>query len=84
MTRYWRPAEGVPVILAQDVEMEPSDMTERIAYWAMLPQTIMRRRACADILARHFGIEPCHTMVIQGKSPSAMDWGGTWDSMRIV
>ena len=66
---------GVPVILAeQDVEMEPEYDREDYILGYVASDYYAEGELCADILARHFGIEPCHTMVIQGEKSSAMDW----------
>ena len=66
---------GVPVILAeQDVEMEPEYDREDYVLGYVASDYYAEGELCADILARHFGIEPCHTMVIQGEKTSAMDW----------
>lgn len=65
---------GVPVILAeQDVEMEPEYDREDYILGYVASDYYAEGELCADILARHFGIEPCHTMVIQGEKSSAMD-----------
>ena len=56
------------------VEMEPEYDREDYILGYVASDYYAEGELCADILARHFGIEPCHTMVIQGEKSSAMDW----------
>ena len=62
------------ILAEQDVEMEPEYDREDDILGYVASDYYAEGELCADILARHFGIEPCHTMVIQGEKSSAMDW----------
>lgn len=62
------------ILAEQDVEMEPEYDREDYILGYAASDYYAEGELCADILARHFGIEPCHTMVIQGEKSSAMDW----------
>ena len=62
------------ILAEQDVEMEPEYDREDYILGYVASDYYAEGELCADILARHFGIEPCHTMVIQGEKSSAMDW----------
>lgn len=71
--------QGVTVILAeQDVEMEvgtdPAYNQEDYYISYVAPDYKQEGELCADILADYFGIQPCHTMVIQGEKESGMAW----------
>lgn len=66
---------GIPVILAeQDVELDPEYHREDYILGYVASDYFAEGELCADILSGHFGIEPCHIMVIQGEKSSAMEW----------
>lgn len=66
---------GIPVILAeQEVEMDALYSPEEYYLSFVAPDYYQEGELCADILAEYFGIQPCHTMVIQGEKESGMAW----------
>lgn len=66
---------GIPVILAeQEVEMDDQYIPEEYYLSFVAPDYYQEGELCADILSEYFGIQPCHTMVIQGDKKSGMAW----------
>lgn len=64
---------NIPVILVeQNVEMEEGREKEDYYLTYVAPDYFKEGELCADLLAEYFGIQPCHTMVIQGEQQSTM------------